>query len=242
MTMGSAKTTEPVAGAGWSAGRGARMRQAWGARQRLACALSALAALTALTALTGLSACAPVLVGSAVVGGAMVASDRRTSGAQVEDQANELKGALRVRELIGDRAHVNITSYNRLVLLTGEVPEAGDRTAVEQAIGRLEGVRSIVNELAVMGSSSMTARSNDAILTARVKAGFLDAKDLQSQALKVVTERGVVHLMGRVTAREADRATQVARGVPGVQKVVRVFEMLTEAELAELTRSLAPKK
>lgn len=202
------------------------------------------AASAALVLLAGLWAagCAPVIVGSAVVGGAMVANDRRTSGAQVDDQGIELKGAARVRELLGDRANVNITSYNRLVLLTGEVPEAGDRSAVEKAVGRLEGVRSIVNELAVMGNSSVTARSNDAILSARVKAGFIDAKDLQAQTLKVVTERGTVHLMGRVTQREADRATQVARSVPGVQKVVRVFEILSEAELAELNRVGPAKK
>lgn len=204
--------------------------------------VSSAVALAAVAVGLSLSACAPVLLGGAVVGGAMVATDRRTSGTQVEDQAIELKGAMRVRELTGDRANVNITSYNRLVLLTGEVPEAKDRTAIEQALSRVEGVRSIVNELAVMGNSSMTARSNDAVLTARVKAGFIDAKDLQSQAVKVVTERAVVHLMGRVTAREADRATQVARGVPGVAKVVRVFEVLTDAELAELNRALAPKK
>lgn len=217
----------PLGGQAQPRGAGAR---------RMAC--SALVALAGLWA----AACAPVIVGGAMVGGVMVANDRRTSGAQVEDQAIELKGVARVRELLGDRANVNLTSYNRLLLLTGEVPEAGDRSAVEKAVGRLEGVRSIVNELAVMGNSSMTSRSNDAILSARVKAGFIDAKDLQSQALKVVTERATVHLMGRVTQREADRATQVARSVPGVQKVVRVFEILSEAELAELNRAGPGKK
>jgi osmotically-inducible protein OsmY len=130
------------------------------------------------------------------------------------------------------------------VLLTGEAPDAATRTAVEQAISRIEGVRSVVNELAVMGKTTLTARSNDAVLSARVKAGFIDAKDLQANVVKVTTERGVVHLMGRVTEREAARAVEVARSVPGVQKVVRVFEILTDAQLADLQNSMGqqPKK
>lgn len=180
-----------------------------------------------------LSGCAALVVGGAV-GTAMVVTDRRTAGTQLEDQNIELKALTRIRESVGDRGHVNTTSYNRLVLLTGEVQSEADRSALEQSIGRIEGVRSVVNELAVMGASSMTARSNDTILTSKVKASFIDAKDLQAGALKVVTERGVVYLMGRVTEREANRATDLARGVSGVQKVVKVFEMLTEAELATL--------
>ena len=197
-----------------------------------------------LAAASVLPACAPVLVGGAMVGGALASVDRRTAGTQVEDQSIELKAAARVRELTSDLAHINATSYNRIVLLTGEVPDAATRTAVEQAISRIEGVRSVVNELAVMGKTTLTARSNDAVLSARVKAGFIDAKDLQANAVKVTTERGVVHLMGRVTEREAARAAEVARSVPGVQKVVRVFEILTEAQLAELRGSAGqqPKK
>lgn len=187
----------------------------------------------AVLAAAALSGCAAIVVGGAV-GTAMVVTDRRTAGTQLEDQNIELKALTRIRESVGDRAHINTTSYNRLVLLTGEVQSEADRSAVEQAIGRIEGVRSIVNELGVMGASSMTARSNDTILTSKVKASFIDAKDLQAGALKVVTERGVVYLMGRVTEREANRATDLARGVSGVQKVVKVFEMLTEAELASL--------
>ncbi|MEI6025885.1 MAG: BON domain-containing protein [Betaproteobacteria bacterium] len=201
-------------------------------------------AVLALAAATVLPACAPVLVGGAMVGGALASVDRRTAGTQVEDQAIELKAAARVRELTGEQAHVNVTSYNRIVLLTGEVPDAAARGAVEQAIGRIEGVRSVVNELAVMGKTTLTVRSNDAVLSARVKAGFIDAKDLQVQTVKVTTERGVVHLMGRVTEREAARAVEVARGVPGVQKVVRVFEILTDAQLAALMDSMGqqPRK
>jgi osmotically-inducible protein OsmY len=190
------------------------------------------ATLALLTAAT-LGGCAAVVVGGAV-GTAMVVSDRRSAGVQLEDQSIELKAVTRVRDTVGERGHVSPTSYNRMVLLTGEVASEGDRTAIEQTVSRIENVRSIVNELAVMGSSSLTSRSNDAILTSQIKASYLDAKDLHANTIKVVTERGTVYLMGRVTDREATRASELARGVSGVQKVVRLFEILTEAELAAM--------
>jgi osmotically-inducible protein OsmY len=184
-------------------------------------------------AAAALGGCAALVVGGAV-GTAVVVTDRRTAGTQLEDQNIELKALTRIRETVGERGHINVTSYNRQALITGEVPSEADRATVEQAVARIEGVRATVNELGVMGSTSMTARSNDTILTSKVKASFIDAKDLQSGALKVVTERGVVYLMGRVTEREATRASDLARGIAGVQKVVRVFDILTEAELATL--------
>ena len=190
--------------------------------------------LAALGACALLTACAPLVVGGAMLGGTLMATDRRTSGAQIEDQAIELKSMNRIREVIGDRGHVSTTSYNRMVLITGEVPSEADKVAVEQAVQKVENVRSTVNELEIAGSSSLTSRSNDAILTSKVKASFVDAKDLFANAFKVVTERGTVYLMGRVTEREATRAVDIARGVSGVQKVVRVFEILTEQELADL--------
>ncbi len=180
-----------------------------------------------------LAGCAPLLVGGAMVGGTMVAIDRRTTGTQVEDQSIEVKAANRVKEAVGDRAHVNITSYNRTVLLTGEAINDADKAAVEQAVQRIENVRSTVNEVAVTIPSAMSTRSNDALLTGKVKATFIDAKDLQVNAFKVVTERGNVYLMGRVTEREATRATDLARTVSGVQKVVRVFDIVTDQELAD---------
>jgi osmotically-inducible protein OsmY len=180
-----------------------------------------------------LSACAPLVVGGAMVGGTMVALDRRTTGTQVEDQTIESKASSRIKELAGDRSHVNITSYNRTVLLTGEAATEADRVAIEQVVQRVENVRSTVNELAVMLPSSLSTRSNDSYLTTKVKATYVDAKDLQANAFKVLTERGNVYLMGRVTEREATRATDLARTVSGVQKVVRVFEIVTEAELAD---------
>jgi osmotically-inducible protein OsmY len=199
--------------------------------------------LAAVLAAAQLSACA-LVVGGAMVGGTMVAIDRRTTGAQVEDTTIESKASSRIKELVGDRSHVSITSYNRTVLLTGEAATEADRTAIEQAVQRIENVRSTVNELAVMLPSSLSTRSNDSYLTGKVKATYIDAKDLQANAFKVVTERGNVYLMGRVTEREATRATDLARTVSGVQKVVRVFEIVTEAELAEAAAKAdtAPKK
>lgn len=196
---------------------------------------AAVAVLASSTLLTG---CAALLVGGAAVGSMLVFSDRRTSGTQLEDQAIELKAMNRAREVVGDRGHVNATSYNRVVLLTGEVPSDADKASVERSIARIDNVKSTVNELAVMGPTSMTARSNDTILSSKVKATFVDAKDLQANAFKVVSERGTVYLMGRVTDREADRATELARSVSGVQRVVRVFEVISEAELADVQ----PKK
>jgi osmotically-inducible protein OsmY len=181
-------------------------------------------------ALTG---CGVFMVGT-VVGTAMVASDRRTTGTQVEDQAIETKIATRRKELLGERGHVNAVSYNRTLLLTGEVDTETDRNAIEQAVAQIENVRSTVNELAVMAPTSISVRSNDTILTSMVKASFVDAKDLQVNTIKVVSERGTVYLMGRLTEREAVRASELARGVSGVQKVVRIFDILTEAELAAL--------
>jgi osmotically-inducible protein OsmY len=190
--------------------------------------------LAAMAVATLMSACAPLLVGGAVMGTSLMVTDRRTSGTQVEDQSIELKAMTRTREAVGERGHVNATSYNRTLLLTGEVAAETDKVAVEQAVAKIEGVRTVVNELVVAGSSSLAARSNDAILTSKVKASFIDAKDVFANAIKVVTERSTVYLMGRVTEREANRASDIARGVGGVQKVVRVFEVITEAELAEL--------
>jgi len=191
-------------------------------------------AAAALAATLVLGACAPLFIGGAMVGGAMVATDRRTSGAQVEDQTIELKARSRINELLDDRGHVSVTSYNRVVLLTGEVPTASDKILVGHTLERVENVKSVVNELAIAGNSSLASRSGDTLVTGKVKTAFVDAKDLMSNSVKVVTERGTVYLMGRVTEREATRATDLTRTVGGVQKVVRVFEILTEAELAAL--------
>ena len=155
-----------------------------------------------------LSACAPAMFGG-VIGTAMVASDRRSSGAQVDDESIEVRGASAMRENFGTKTHINITSYNRQVLLTGEVANDQQRTQAEQLVTKLPNVRSIVNELAVGPASTMGERSSDAVITARVKAAMVDSEDVFANVYKVVTERGTVYLMGRVTQREAQRATEV---------------------------------
>jgi osmotically-inducible protein OsmY len=182
-----------------------------------------------------LSACAPLVVGGAVMTG-MVAVDRRTSGTQLEDEAIELKVSNAVSKEMGERIHLNVTSYNRRVLLSGEARSEADRSRATLLAQSQENVKDVVNDLAIGAPSSISQRTKDVVLSGQVKAAFVDAKDLQASAVKVVTERGVVYLMGRVTAREAQRATDVARGVGGVTKVVRVFEEISEQELQRLSQ------
>ncbi len=188
---------------------------------------------------TALSACAPMIIGGAVVG-SMMAIDRRTAGTQIEDEGIELRAASALRTTLGDRVHVNITSFNRQVLLTGEALTALDRQQVEQMVGKVENVRAVVNEVAVMGHTSLSQRSSDVLVTSKVKAGLVDARDMSVNAFKVVTERGTTYLMGRVTKREADRATEIARSTGGVLKVVRVLELISEDELRALQPAPAP--
>ena len=193
-----------------------------------------LAALAAAVLATTLAGCAPLIIGGAAVGTAMMATDRRSSGAQIDDETIEYRAAARIREQLGDQSHVNVASYNRQVLLTGEVPTDAARQQAEQLASRVDNVRGVANELAVMPATSMTARSNDVLITGKVRASYVDAQDLQAQAFRVVTERGTVYLMGRVTQKEADRGTQIARTVGGVGKVVRMFEILTPDDVRAL--------
>ena len=181
----------------------------------------------------GLSACAPVML-AGFAGTALVASDRRTSGAQLEDETIELRGSARIRDALGERAHVNITSYNRQVLLSGEVATERDKQIVEGLLEKLENVKSVVNELSIMQPTSLSSRSNDLLLSAKVKASLVDSRDLFANAFKVVVERGTVYVMGRVTQREATSATNVIRNVNGVNKVVRLFDIISEEELRNL--------
>lgn len=183
-----------------------------------------------------LSACAPIVVGGAMVG-SLMATDRRTAGTQVEDEGIELRAGSRIRDNLGERVRVSVTSYNRQVLLTGEAPNAQDKQLVEQVVSKVENVRAIVNEIGIMGNATLTQRSSDTLVTGRVKASMVDASDLFANAFKVVTDRGTVYLMGRVTQREAERATDIARSTSGVQKVVRVLEIISEDEL----RGMLPK-
>ena len=188
-----------------------------------------------------LSGCFPLMVGGAVTG-AMVASDRRTSGTVVEDNAIQLKASNRISDNLGDRVHVNVTAYSRQVLLTGEVPSEQDKQLAEKIAANVENVRSVLNELAVMGNSTLGQRSSDTLVTSRVKANLLDAKDLFANAFKVTTERGTVYLMGRVTQREANRATEVVTATSGVQRLVRILETISEEELTRMQPQPEAKK
>ncbi|MEY3487519.1 MAG: hypothetical protein RL075_1524 [Pseudomonadota bacterium] len=181
-----------------------------------------------------LTACVPLVVGGAAAGTALVATDRRTSGAQLEDEGIELRLLGRVRSDLGTRVRVNVVSYNRQVLLTGEVPNEKDKQTIEQIARKVENVASVVNALAVMNTPSLAGRSADLLITGRLKAAILDASDLEINAIKVITEHNVVYLMGRVTKREADRVTNIARTISGVQRVVRVFEDISEEELRRM--------
>ena len=194
--------------------------------------IQSLTRLTALLVLAGvLAGCVPLLLGGAVIGGGKVVSDRRSTGIQIEDEAIELRAGSRIREL-ATLGQISVTSYNRLVLLTGEVPGAHERSAVEQAMARVENVRGVVNEIVVAPNSSLSSRSADGVLSAKVKATLIDTKDVQANAYKVTAERRVIYLMGRVTEREARRGAEIASQVSGVEKVVKVFEIVTEKELA----------
>ncbi len=189
-------------------------------------------------AVTTLQGCVEMAVGTAVIG-TLAATDRRTIGAQTEDKSIVLKGELRVAEIVGEKGHVNVNSFNRKILLTGEVKDQQMKEAVGRAVSGVEGVQSVVNELEVMGISSYTSRSNDTFITGKVKARLVEAKDIYANTFKVVTERGVVYLMGRVSQREAGIASEAARAVGGVQKVVKVFEYISEAEVKKFSENPA---
>jgi osmotically-inducible protein OsmY len=194
--------------------------------------------LSTLVMCLGLASCAAPLMFGGVIGGAMVASDRRTAGIQLEDEMIEQRSGTAMRENFGNKEHINITSYNRQVLITGEVSNDTVRRQVESLVSRVENVRAVVNELAIGPGSSTSERANDVLMVAKVKASMVDTEDVFANVFKVVSERGTIYLMGRVTQREAKRATDVVRGVSGVKRVVRVFDYLTEDEL----RAMQPKR
>jgi osmotically-inducible protein OsmY len=194
--------------------------------------------LSTLVMCLGLASCAAPLLFGGVIGGAMVASDRRSAGIQLEDETIEQRSATAIRENFGSKEHINITSYNRQVLITGEVSNDTVRRQVESLISRVENVRAVVNEMAIGAASSNSDRANDVLLVAKVKASMVDTEDVFANVFKIVGERGTIYMMGRVTQREAKRATDVVRGVSGVKRVVRVLEYITEDEL----RAMQPKR
>ncbi len=172
-----------------------------------------------------MTACVPVVIGGAAAGGAM-AADRRTSGIYVEDENIELKAVKKLESNLGEDAHVNVTSYNRNVLLTGEVPDTAAKVKADGLTKEITNTRSITNEIAVGPKSSIGSRSNDTYLTSKVKTKFVTENKFAANLVKVVTENSVVYLMGIVTQAEADAAVEIARNTDGVTKVVKVFEYL----------------
>lgn len=192
-----------------------------------------LASLAAALLASALAGCAPLVVGGVAAGATMMMTDRRSSGAQIDDETIELRASSRLSDAFGDRAHISVASYNRQVLLTGEVPSEAAKQQAEQIVSRVDAVRSVINELAVMSPTTLPQRSGDVLITGKVRASFVDASDLQATAFRVVTERGTVYLMGRVSPREAERATNIARQINGVQRVVRVFEIMTPEDLRQ---------
>ena len=198
------------------------MRRAGPATGRFADLRPAL--LAVLLAAAALPGCIPVMVAGAAGGAAMVATDRRTAGAQVDDEGIEIKVTAEIERLYGDRAHVNVTSYNGIVLLTGEVPDQGAWASVGAFAKAQAKVRDVRNELVVGPPTSLSQRSNDSYITSKVKARFIEANKFPPNVVKVVTERGVVYLMGIVSRQEGDAAGEVAAMTEGVAKVVKVFE------------------
>ena len=180
-----------------------------------------------------LQACVGVMIGGAVVG-SLAATDRRTLGAQTEDKEIALKASSRLSPIIGDAGHVNVTSYDRKVLLTGEVKDEAMKQAAEHEVAQITGVQGVMNELEIIGVSSFTSRSNDVLITTKVSASFVDQRELNANSIKVVTERGTVYLLGRVTDHEGKIAAQVASGVSGVTRVIKIFEYISEDELKQM--------
>ncbi|MCC6160932.1 MAG: BON domain-containing protein [Nitrosomonas sp.] len=176
-----------------------------------------------------LAGCVPVILTGVGVGagaGALMVEDRRSSGMYIEDEGIELKTSRRIGERLGERVHVNVTSFNRNVLLTGEAPDESTRREVEKLAMSIENVQNISNEIIVGPKSSLSSRSNDSLITSKVKARFINNRVFQVNHIKVVTENGVVYLIGLVKHKEGETATRIASTTESVKKVVKVFEYL----------------
>ena len=171
-----------------------------------------------------LQGCVPLVIGAGGAAAYSSLEDRRTTGIQIEDEAIETRASNRISDRFGSRVHVNVTSYNRVALVTGEVPDDGARAEVEKIVRAVPNVREVTNDLQIAGISSYPARANDAYLTTKVRGRLFDTKRVSPVHLKVVTEAGAVYLMGLVTEAEAEEAVDIARNTGGVRKVVKVFE------------------
>ena len=185
------------------------------------------------TALPLLQGCVPMIAAGATAG-ALSAFDRRSLGTQTEDETIEWKSSARVGEKFGDRVHINFTSFNRKVLLTGEVPSAEDKAEAELIVSGVTNVQGVYNELTIGPVSSFSDRSNDSFITSKVKSRMVDSGKFNPVHVKVVTEAGVVFLLGMVTQPEADSAIGVERTTSGVKKVVNLLEIITPARAREL--------
>ena len=175
-------------------------------------------------ALPLLHGCAPLVVGGAAATGYLVSEDRRTVGTITDDQTIETRTSSRIGDGVKGNIHVNVTSYNGIVLLTGEVPDAAAKDQASRIAQSVEKVRSVYNELSVGPVTALSTRTNDTVTTSKVKARFVDGQKFNPVHVKVVTENGVVYLMGLVKKQEAADATTIARTTSGVVKVVRLFE------------------
>lgn len=185
-----------------------------------------------------LQGCFAVFAGGALAT-TFAATDRRTLGAQTEDKSIVVKGESRIPDVVAAGSHVNVTAFNRKVLLSGEVADDASKVAAVREAKAISNVDTVFDELQVGPASSFGSRSSDALITSKVLASLVDDKTLYSSAFKITTERGIVYMMGRVTQREGQRAAQIASGVSGVQKVVTLYEYITEDELKEYQRKPA---
>lgn len=200
------------------------------ALHRLALALAASALLA-----TALGGCVPLAVGAGAVGAGFVATDRRSSGAQLDDTTIEVRGAARIHDIANDNMNVEVVSYNRQALLLGTVGSEADKQRAQDVVAKVDNVRTVFNELTVGPGSNIADRSNDAFITSKVKASLVDQNDIFANTFKVSTERGVVYLQGIATRQETDRATEIIRGVDGVKKVVRLVEVVSPEAIRAAT-------
>ena len=198
--------------------------------------------LLALPAAALLGGCMPIVIGAGAGAAYSSLEDRRSTGMQLDDEGIAQRTAGRIGDRYADKVHVNVTSYGRSVLLTGEVPDAQTREDVERVTRAVPNVQGVSNELEIAGNSSLTARANDGFITSKVKGRFLDARRFNPVHVKVVTEAGVVYLLGVVTEREADDAAELARSVAGVRKVVKIFEHCQPSDAICGRRPAEPQK
>lgn len=192
------------------------------------------AALLLVSALPMLQGCVPAVIVGGAAAGVMSVNDRRSTGTQADDETTEWKASNRIPAQYKDGTHANFTSYNRILLITGEVYAEEGKQAIGDAVSKIEGVRQVHNELLVGPTTSLTARSNDSFIDSKVKARLVDSNQISANHIKVVTERGITHLMGIVTERESKVAIAVARTTAGVRKVVNLMEVLPDDEVRRI--------